>query len=346
MKPSNAVLLIVIALFLQVYSPDAAIDAAMPAQWRDITLQHNGDGVFFAASSTLESAGANHYGPDNLFDDNPNTCWCEGKPDDGIGEAIFVAVEKGSPALFFRNGYTKRADLFEKNNRIRTFAATLFQVDTAPPQPLSNPVRLRAKPVAGPFSLTLADQMAVQRVALPFDWQLLPAVASEPGAPASDDSETLSPFRYVLQLGIADIYSGSRYNDTCLSDMWLTEKTERIYVNDAEDAVLLDTNMRKGVILVQDETAVFRLLDQTPDRKWLIAYKTPRHHLDSGAGMEEMLFHVGLRRQINLDELLDGDAIQLFGLENNALSFGKLPYNKVSTIDLDILERMVASSPQ
>lgn len=73
------------------------------------------------ASTTLPAQGNNRYDPQTLIDDHSNTAWVEGEAGDGLGAAL--VVEFPSPyavsEIELRNGYNKRADLFDKNGRVR-----------------------------------------------------------------------------------------------------------------------------------------------------------------------------------------------------------------------------------
>ncbi|MEJ1969358.1 MAG: TIR domain-containing protein [Rhizomicrobium sp.] len=85
----------------------------------------------FCASSVLgtqsDAAGrTNTYGPQNLFDNDPATAWCEGVPGPGNGQAITVSFSRPQivKEISFINGYAKSAETFAKNNSVRTLTVT------------------------------------------------------------------------------------------------------------------------------------------------------------------------------------------------------------------------------
>lgn len=71
------------------------------------------------ASSILKSQAGFNYFPQNIVDNNKNTCWAEGISGDGIGETIVVSCEKEFTfnKIKIYNGYCKSKELFNDNNR-------------------------------------------------------------------------------------------------------------------------------------------------------------------------------------------------------------------------------------
>ncbi len=61
-------------------------------------------------------------GPANLFDGDTKTAWAEGITGTGIGESIIIPSQETSvvESIEFLNGYTKSADLYDWNDRIKT----------------------------------------------------------------------------------------------------------------------------------------------------------------------------------------------------------------------------------
>jgi hypothetical protein len=119
----------------------AAADAAAPAAHKHVVVYArrncmtqtlaNGAAAIFCVSSTLgaqnDAAGReNAYGPQNLFDNNRATAWCEGVPGPGNGEEIAVTFSRPQviDAITFVNGYAKSAATFAKNNSVHTLIAT------------------------------------------------------------------------------------------------------------------------------------------------------------------------------------------------------------------------------
>lgn len=78
--------------------------------------------VRYCVDSVLGSQSGNNYGPQNLFDGDPGTAWCEGAGGAGAGQRIVLTVTDGAPfdRLLIWNGYQKNAASFTRNARPRT----------------------------------------------------------------------------------------------------------------------------------------------------------------------------------------------------------------------------------
>lgn len=82
----------------------------------------NFNSIAYCVSSVLPSEGGNDYGPDNLFDIDPSTAWCEGARGNGVGEVITLRIDGGGPFRRFliENGYGKSERIFSRNARPKT----------------------------------------------------------------------------------------------------------------------------------------------------------------------------------------------------------------------------------
>jgi len=80
------------------------------------------DGMRYCATSALRGQGGNSYTPDNLFDGDAGTAWCEGVRGDGTGEGVSITIQGGGPfrRLIVHNGYGKSEAAFYDNSRPRT----------------------------------------------------------------------------------------------------------------------------------------------------------------------------------------------------------------------------------
>ena len=79
------------------------------------------DGLSYCVSSVLSPQSGNYYGPENLWDGDDRTAWCEGAQGTS-GEYLAIRV-RGGPAfsrIWFHNGYVKSDKTFTRNARPRT----------------------------------------------------------------------------------------------------------------------------------------------------------------------------------------------------------------------------------
>ena len=138
-------------------------------------------------SSRLKSGKGNSYGVGGLLDGRNETAWCEGVQGDGIGEAVTVRLEAASPlrGLTIRNGDARSMDHHQRNNRVRVLDLMLISYDEREPPRSMNVV--------------LRDTADEQHVRLPWD----------------------VPDPRLLELTIAEVYPGTRFKDTCLTELGL-----------------------------------------------------------------------------------------------------------------------------
>ena len=83
------------------------------------------DSLSYCVSSVLGAQSGNDYGPENLWDGDDRTAWCEGRPGTS-GEYVALRVFNGPPfrRLVFRNGYAKSGRTFTRNARPRIVEIT------------------------------------------------------------------------------------------------------------------------------------------------------------------------------------------------------------------------------
>lgn len=129
-----------------------------------------------------------NYHPYYIIDDNKNTAWVEGVAGDGVGEKIVLnfleQIKVDSLHLFFRNGYQKSEELYQKNNRLKDIKIKFI-----------NEISSYAESI---FSFTLEDCLGYQKITI-------------------DQPITFS----TIEIIIASVYRGSLYQDTCLSDLYI-----------------------------------------------------------------------------------------------------------------------------
>jgi len=140
------------------------------------------------ASSTLESKSVK-YSPSNVLDCDPTTAWVEGVKGDGIGETLTLSVvdvagrwpARAVEKIGIVSGYAKNKDIFYKNNRPKKIKITLFS-------------RFNSKKYVTIH--TLKDIMDTQYIEF-----------------------NKKSFISNIEIEILSVYKGSKYDDTCISDV-------------------------------------------------------------------------------------------------------------------------------
>ncbi len=182
----------------------------------------------------------------NVLDQNPMTCWVEAAEGNGIGEYIGFEVREPVESLVITNGFARSAGLFEKNGRVKTFKVIPVLAVTAPGLVSETDARLFFAYEASPArEISLDDTREKQEIAMPWTHdeqedfilesmesfvddfpQFSEMITREFKETYGDDASgyfydfmRMNYVLYCLKLEIAEVYPGSRYEDTCLTDV-------------------------------------------------------------------------------------------------------------------------------
>ncbi len=138
-----------------------------------------------SSSSHLPEQGNIHYGSENAHDLNFKTAWVEGVEGYGVGEYLEYRFEHDSPRItqiIIYNGYVKSEKAWQANSRVKTFR--MFVNDRAY------------------ALLRLQDSRAAQ------------VFSAAPLGRRADGQDL------VLRFEIADVYPGSKYDDTAVAELY------------------------------------------------------------------------------------------------------------------------------
>lgn len=260
----------------------------------------------YRASSSLESEGPYSLGPYGmhlLFDGDGYTGWSEGAAGDGRGEVLWLRLDPGADTLLLRNGFARRQDLFEKNNRVRSLDLSIWGgVLPAGMVTEIGPMYVMA-PETESRSLVLEDTPELREYELPFDRTVLegPCSISEKefrdfaralGLPETEERRDL-----FLRMEITDVYPGSLWNDTCLTELRVFSeenfKATEVYTDDIEaaGAIHYDTPERYRRTLYRDREFLFDPYLVSDNGRWCVAFQSPA---EAGGRVETeyVLFHL------------------------------------------------------
>jgi hypothetical protein len=162
------------------------------------------------ASSVLKTDAINrfNYEPKNLFDNDLNTAWVEGVAGSGVGEWVEIQLGNNAyiEAIGIINGYTKNKSIYDANNRIHKIRLTVafrdyWRGNTDPSGEESVDIDLTEKQfnelnrsAQAPFISWLADYASGRAVS-------------------------------KIRLTILDVARGTKYDDTCISELYLLGRT-------------------------------------------------------------------------------------------------------------------------
>ena len=147
------------------------------------------------------------YSSYNLIDGLPSTAWVEGVDGDGIGEVVLVQhIDINKPAIIWA-GYGKSDALFKANNRPAKVKVYLLG-SSCNTQGTQMSVIFPYFKVAGTKELVLKDVNGFQPLELPAIQDSVRIKGCEQGS-----------FFYFLAIEIRSVYKGTRYSDTCISEV-------------------------------------------------------------------------------------------------------------------------------
>lgn len=240
------------------------------------------------------------YSPQKMFDASLETCWAIGNG--GPGVKVMLAVPDNLSAMEIVNGFAKSKDLFDKNNRVNNIRVRLYVGFSLPAMVTETDARgYDLYPVSDTLRLHLRDTSSRQRIELPFQWAVILNKYANLRMALPEQPVTEG---YFLQLEIIDVYKGSRWNDTCISEIsWIRsskpiQMAKKAYTNKDGSALLIDTETQKAVVLAKDSSRAMSIEGSSSDLRWLIVESTPLKN-DGGAETTYELYNTILREKID-----------------------------------------------
>ena|SRR5260221_8889120 len=161
------------------------------------------------------------YSAYNLIDNDPATAWVEGAHADGIGEVVISIIENINRPLKIWSGYGKSDALFKANGRpAKIKVNVLVSQCHHESQAFPSGIYYEDVHVIASHEVTLRDFNGYQKLPLP----AFTHVANDNKC----DAFTVPPFVkewatiepvYFVGVEILSVYKGSKYDDTCISEI-------------------------------------------------------------------------------------------------------------------------------
>jgi hypothetical protein len=143
------------------------------------------------------------YSAHSAQDRDAATAWCEGSKGHGVGDAVIVARDTKRPLEIF-SGYGKSKKLHRANGRPQSVQVYVLQADETGVTEMGE-IHRRVR-VLAKQTVELADR---------FGFQPLPLPAHEA---TNNEASTF------VALEILSVYEGTRYDDTCISEIRNVQK--------------------------------------------------------------------------------------------------------------------------
>ena len=226
----------------------AAAAFCLPGEWQELNI---GPGESVWADSSLKETLKGKeliYGPEALFDEDRTTPWVEGAEGDGAGEGVTILTQRKVTGISIVNGFAQSERLFLRNNRLKDFSISFIAGLTAPGLVSENDYQLYfVRERNYPAVFQVDDNMTRQYVSL-YETEELQSrlfretlslfaqdypdlyamILDDLGISATDE---ISYFESILimevygffaaRVTIDSVYSGTHYNDTCISEIIL-----------------------------------------------------------------------------------------------------------------------------
>ena len=316
-----------------------------PSEWKKLLLQDQ-EGHLFHASSQLKpapskNATSGRYAPFNLFDQQLDTCWAEGADDNGQGQILEFNIPENTASLNIANGHQKSTKLFAANNRVKKLKRQLLLGINKEGEVTETSSLFHVIPLDDERVLTLQDKMGMQSLDLQLDWDSIKEKARALVQQYSNEHSIKLQTEYILRFTLIDTYTGTKYNDTCISEIKIIEShplVKNIYLNNRENALLIDTDKKKSIVLDKDESAVFQIIDTTQDKQWLIAIIMPADTTGTRTETQYVLYNTWKKMKFTTAQLGQNFG-ELYDFESSngqqLLNFLNTSTGKVATLNLE-----------
>ncbi len=155
----------------------------------------------------------------SAMDGDTSTAWCEGKKDEGVGEVLVVKVDTTKPVRIW-SGLGASDHLYKANNRARKIRIWALQARQARKEigQYETGLVFEDITVVGSHEVTLKDLNGWQPLPLPPRRGLAFRSVIENGKPAVDHKDST-----FLAVEILSVYRGTKYNDTCISEIGIEQ---------------------------------------------------------------------------------------------------------------------------
>lgn len=258
--------------------------AQQGAGWNEMFLTDTSDYVFYRDASAANSG----YPASHLFDGDVSTCWvCGGRAGQDISVLFVRLPESGPFVLNVFAGYGKSRDLFFKNARPASLALSLYAAVNPDGYVTEQGALYVTKRYPRDRIVTIADTFGVQT--LQFNLVTDDVSRFRADVRARYDREYTIPKAdscLILGITIGATVPGTRYSDVCISELFFNDRLvsaarnapaiQNLYLNTAEDTLLMDTDRLSRIPLYGDPGAVLSIAESASHSRWAILMSMPR----------------------------------------------------------------------
>ncbi|MEN8250228.1 MAG: hypothetical protein ABFS32_14945 [Bacteroidota bacterium] len=271
-------------------------------EWQSIEIIDTIPGYRFI----VEKVESYKYPPSNLFDASLKTCWIVGD------SPIFLRVNKTDKSLNIFGGYGKSESLYTMNDRPKTIKLSYY-IGIHPEAHVSEIAAVYyLYPTENIQTMDVKDSLYTFHQKLPEIGdatykKALKKFKQEKGIPVSE----MTP---VIKFEVVDKYSGSKYQDLCISEVYLSDKyvhyigdkkysskVKDFVINKAENTLMARCADGNSRILYRNLNKVVWFGEASSDKSWLTVLTMPVE--DQGEGLTNYLLIHSLTGDVLNNEL-------------------------------------------
>lgn len=296
------------------------VQLATAQQWEEMVFIER-DGYFVRSTSELagnaqpQEYAHSKYSPTNAVDGNYQTAWVDGVSGYGIGESIFVSIPNNCSVINILGGYGKSEALFNLNSRPKVIRLKCH-VGINPTGYVSEIASIfKTQKYDKEYVLHLDDVDSLQSFAFPFQHGKLSSFGDSVKEKYFEQfTEPIFQMHHFVEIEIIDVYKGSKYSDTCISEIFFNNSyvpdyrkqnftgVLDIYVDEQnESRLLIDTQYDKGIEVLNSPEAILQLLETSVDKRWAILISAPAFAGEGRVATEYLLFNTHLGKVMNAD---------------------------------------------
>jgi hypothetical protein len=286
------------------------------SDWQELTLLDLLPYGIIKATSELEGndkePGQGKYGVIRAFDKDYSTAWVEGKDGSGIHQSIYIVVAEDRKTINLFNGYGKTPELYQKNNRVKKLKLSCLVAISPEGYVSETSISYQTLAYEEDYFLNLKDTFALQSFPFPFSSEQQNTFRDSCIKKFNNEfNYDIGRTDFILKMEIIEIYPGSQWDDTCISEVFFNNLylhnpyDERyrnitdIYLNKEENTILLDSDKSNGLVLFEDTSSVFQIIDFSEDKRWVICIRMPADPGEGRVETEYLLFNAQTGKLMN-----------------------------------------------
>ena len=264
---------------------------------------------------------SNKYPSANLFDGYLKTCWVAGNTKTSKTSSLYIKVNKNIDInkiiLNIFSGYGKSQTLFKANARPKQIKISIF----AGFYPEGFSTEVLDLYLINKFSskiFTLTDTFGLQSFPLNINKESFLYFQNK----SKEESKIFSGKEYnrlkynknpkltssiILKIEIINSYSGNKYNDICISEIFFNDRfvtaypdkynqINNVYIKN-DNTLLADYNDKKSVVIYKDASSTFLDINWIKNSNWAILSYSLNSNVGLGSRIEESYALVDLKNK-------------------------------------------------